>query len=60
MKSNHPTLSNVVHTETEAQAIVKRNANLRTREDRRKRKIRRELEARQEAKELGIDYKDLL
>jgi len=60
MNSKHPTLGNVVHSETEAEAIVKRNANRQTREDRRKREIRRELEARREAKELGIDYKDLL
>lgn len=46
-EGKHPTLGNVIHSETEAEA-------------RRKREVRRAIELRQEAKEAGIDYRGLL
>lgn len=59
MANKHPTLGNTVHSETEAEAIIKRNSSRQTKEDRRKRDVRRAIEARKEAKELGVDVEDL-
>lgn len=59
-EGKHPTLGNVMHSETEAEAIRKRNERQATEESRRKREVRRRIEAMEEAKALGIDYKDLL
>lgn len=49
-----------MHSETEAEAIRKRNERQATEESRRKREVRRAIELRQEAKEAGIDYRELL
>lgn len=54
-ESKHP-----IHSETEAEAIRKKNERQATEESRRKREIRRRIEAMEEAKELGIDYKNPL
>jgi len=59
-EGKHPTLGNVMHSETEAEAIRERNERQATEESRRKREVRRRIEAMEEAKALGIDYKDLL
>lgn len=50
----------VIHSETEAEAIRKRNERQATAEARRRLKVRRAIELRQDAKEAGIDYRELL
>lgn len=58
-ESKHPTLGNVIHSEAEAEAIRKRNERQATAEARRRLKVRRAIEAREEAKALGIDRREL-
>lgn len=52
-EGKHPTLGNVMHSETEAEAIRKKNERQATAEARRRLKVRRAIEAREEAKALG-------
>ena len=59
MSDVHQTLKTPILSETEAQAIQRRNERTLTQENRRKRDIRRAIEARQDAKALGVDYDDL-
>lgn len=58
-EGKQPTLGNVMHSETEAEAIRKRNERQATEESRRKREVRRAIELRQEAKEASIDWREL-
>jgi hypothetical protein len=48
-----------IHSETEAEAIRKRNERRATAEARKRLRIRRAIELRQEAKEAGIDWREL-
>ena len=46
--------------EVTAEQIRKRNERRQTKETKRKREVRRAIEARLEAKELGVDIEDIL